>query len=275
MEAHAPQPAADLGRMLVEQYRTAANLNARIEVHRRLSVNPYGWTRWLFDRIAAAGPLVLELGCGSANVWRENLARVPAGWQVILTDRSAGMIAAAQRGLGPAADRFRFAVADAQEIPCGDGSVHTVIANHMLYHVADLDRALQEIRRVLRPGGRLFCSTIGRGHMRELSMWSQQFGLTAFGESNAQMAERFGLETGADRLARWFTAVTLHRYADALAVTAAEPLIAYLLSSLPADAVTAQSEQLAAFARFVSEACAARGALHITKASGLFEAVRA
>ena len=50
--------------LIAEQYRDASNLNARIEIHRRFSANPYGWTRWLFDLIgAAAGPDVLELGC--------------------------------------------------------------------------------------------------------------------------------------------------------------------------------------------------------------------
>jgi SAM-dependent methyltransferase len=38
----------------------------------------------------------------------------------------------------------------------------------MLYHVPDLDLALSEIRRVLRPGGRLVAATYGEGNLREL-----------------------------------------------------------------------------------------------------------
>ena len=43
---------------------------------------------------------------------------------------------------------------DIQQIPYPDGSFDTAIANFMLYHVPDLPRAIGEVRRVLRPGGR-------------------------------------------------------------------------------------------------------------------------
>jgi hypothetical protein len=78
--------------LIAEQYRDASNLNARIQIHRRFSTNTYGWTRWLFDIIgAAAGPDVLELGCGQGNLWAQNLGRVPADWRITLTDFSPGM----------------------------------------------------------------------------------------------------------------------------------------------------------------------------------------
>ncbi len=259
--------------LISDQYRDAGNLNARIEIHRRFSTNGYGWTRWLFDIIGGApGPRVLELGCGPASLWTANLARVPPDWQITLSDFSPGMVAAAERGLGEDAGRFRFQVVDAQEIPLDDGSYDTVIANHMLSHVPDLNKALSEIHRVLRPRGRLYASTIGREHLAELVEWNRRFGLNAI--SNEDIAERFGLETGAARLAPWFTAVTRHLYEDALIVTEAEPLIAYVLSSMSADQATAAADQLAAFAHFVDNELAARGSLRITKASGMFEAVK-
>jgi ubiquinone/menaquinone biosynthesis C-methylase UbiE len=59
-------------------------------------------------------------------------------------------------------------VADAAWIPLADGSMDAVIANHMLYHVSDRRRALAEIHRLLRPGGRLYATTNGLGHMAEL-----------------------------------------------------------------------------------------------------------
>jgi ubiquinone/menaquinone biosynthesis C-methylase UbiE len=259
--------------LISDQYRDAGNLNARIEIHRRFSTNGYGWTRWLFDIIAAApGPQVLELGCGPANLWVANLARVPADWQITLSDFSPGMVAAAKRSLGERAGRFRFQVMNAQEIPFDDGSCDTVVANHMLYHVPDLNKTLSEIRRVLRPGGRLYASTVGREHLAELAAWSRRFDLNAI--SNEDIAERFGLETGAARLTPWFAAVTRHIYEDALIVTEAEPLIAYVLSSMSADQAAAVADQLGAFAHFVDNELVAHGSLKITKASGLFEATQ-
>jgi hypothetical protein len=41
----------DPQKQLVEQYKTASNLNARIRLHQRFSTNPYGWHRWVFDQI--------------------------------------------------------------------------------------------------------------------------------------------------------------------------------------------------------------------------------
>jgi SAM-dependent methyltransferase len=261
--------------LIKDQYRDASNLNARIEIHRRFSTNPYGWTRWLFDFIgAAAGPEVLELGCGPAGLWAQNLSRVPADWRITLTDFSPGMLAEAQHTLVGAAGRFRFEVVDAQSIPFDDDSLDTVIANHMLYHVHDLNKALAEIHRVLRPGGRLYASTIGREHMHELDAWGRQFGLAALDAIglNEMVAGHFGLETGEAKLALWFRPITLHRYEDSLRVTETGPLMAYILSSIPASEAALAADKLAAYARFVENELAEKGSLHISKSSGLFEA---
>jgi SAM-dependent methyltransferase len=261
--------------LIKDQYRDASNLNARIEIHRRFSTNPYGWTLWLFDIIGAgAGPDVLELGCGPAGLWTQILSRVPADWRITLTDFSPGMVTDAQRTLGGAAGRFRFEVVDAQSIPFEDASFDTVIANHMLYHVPDLDKALAEIERVLRPGGRLYASTIGREHMRELDAWAWEFGLAPLDGIglNEMVAGRFGLETGEAKLAPWFQPIMLHTYKDALRVTETGPLMAYILSSIPASEAALATDKLAAYARFVENELAEKGSLHITKASGLFEA---
>ena len=152
-----------------EQYRDAGNLNARIALHARFSTNKQGWFAWVFDQLLATAPLsatqqacVVELGCGPAGLWSANRARLPAGWKLLLTDFSPGMAAQAQRAMGGDA-RFAVAVADATSIPVAGQAADAVLANHMLYHVADLRRALGEIRRVLKPGGRLFACHRGHG----------------------------------------------------------------------------------------------------------------
>ena len=138
---------------LHQQYRTDANLNARIDLHRRFTANSYPWHRWVFDHLAPpAAACVLELGCGPGDLWRENADRIPAGWDNTLTDFSEGMVAAAQRNLAEIGRVFAFRQADAQDLPFEAAAFDTVIANHMLYHVPDR-RALAEIRRVLKPGG--------------------------------------------------------------------------------------------------------------------------
>jgi ubiquinone/menaquinone biosynthesis C-methylase UbiE len=151
---------------LREQYATDANLQARIAIHARFSTNP-GWSRWLFEREAPPpGGRVLELGCGAATtLWGANLERIDPSWRLTLTDFSPGMIEAARAALG---DRAEYVVADAAKLPFADEPFDVVLANHMLYHVADRPRAFAEIRRVLVSGGALRAATNGDGHMQEL-----------------------------------------------------------------------------------------------------------
>ena len=168
---------------LARQYGDARNLNARLRLHQRYSVNRYGWQRWLFDRLVLpAKARLLDLGCGSGELWRENRARIPAGWRVTLADLSAGMLDAARHALAARPGRFALTNADAQDLPFPDDCFDGVLAMHMLYHVPDRPRALREIRRVLRPGGRLYASTVGEQHMAELS--------------RSQLARRFGIDLG-------------------------------------------------------------------------------
>jgi ubiquinone/menaquinone biosynthesis C-methylase UbiE len=260
----------DQAHLLRSQYQDATNFEARVELHRRFSVNGYGFHRWVFDHFTLGEESrVLELGCGPGNLWRSNLARIPAGWQITLTDFSPGMLEAARQRLG--AERFSLLVADAQALPFADASFDAVIANHMLYHVPDRPRALGEIRRVLKPAGRLFASTFGRAHMRELDDLVKkhlpQIPWKALGEST-----RFTLENGQEQLAPFFAQVTLDTYADALEVTEAEPLAAYVFSRSRGALFT--SELRESFTTALRRELAERGTIPITTASGLFTAVK-
>lgn len=206
---------------LREQYATDCNLRARLALHDRFSVRK-DWAEWLWEREAPrAGARILDLGCGPATLWRSMADRVDPTVSLTLVDFSPGMIEAAQKELGTRAD---YVVAEAEALPFDDGSFDAVIANHMLYHVADRPRALAEIRRLLVSGGTLHASTIGRGYLHEL------VALAPF--MNAERyAETFGLETGAEQLRPFFTDICVEHFDDALAVTDPEPLLAYIRSS--------------------------------------------
>ena len=71
-------------------------------------------------------------------------------------DPSAGMIGEAEANLTGQTDlvaRSTFRVADAVALPFEDKSFDVVLLLHVLYHVDDRRTALEEARRVLRPGG--------------------------------------------------------------------------------------------------------------------------
>lgn len=254
--------------LLNNQYKDSSKFNTRVELHRRFSINTQDWHLWVFDHLQfQEGYTALELGCGPGFLWRGNRTRIPASWQITLSDFSAGMLEEARQALGE--ERFTYCVADAQALPFSNESFDTVIANHMLYHVPDLARALSEIRRVLKPHGRFYASTIGREHMRELDELLDRAQFYPDWQNFKQRAP-FVLENGKEVLAPFFPHVELHIYEDALKVTEAEPLIAYALSGKLG--LTTNDDQRAALAALIEQEIAAHGSLHITKASGLFEA---
>ena len=256
---------SDQAYLLTRQYHNASNLEARIALHARFSVNTYDYYLWIFDHLdLPPQSRILELGCGTGRLWLENKDRIPEGWDVTLSDFSPGMLQEAQQTLRHSRRPFAFAVIDAQAIPYEDDSLDGVIANHMLYHVPDRPKALAEIRRVLRPGGKLYAATNGQAHLRELNDFLPER------TSDFGRAYGFHLENGRDQLAPWFSTIALHRYDDALIVTEAEPLIAFLLSTRIAS--TLDDDARAKLVGRVEQELAAHGAIHVTKVIGLFEA---
>lgn len=89
---------------------------------------------------------IVEIGCG--NGW--NMSRfVQYGHTAIGLDTVPERVELAQAH-GPAL------LSDGLELPFANQSVDLVYIQHVLHHIGDVDRALFEVRRILRPGGILF-----------------------------------------------------------------------------------------------------------------------
>lgn len=258
-----------------DQYRDSRNLDARATLHRRFTVAAVEWLPWVFDHLVLqAGERVLDCGCGPGWLWRENLDRIPAACDVTLVDLSQGMVAAAEAALARSGRDFHCQVANIEALPFDDGTFDVVVANHMLYHVANRPRALAEVQRVLIPGGRFYAATNGRNHMRELAEMGHNLLLLGQHENVSDsdpISRTFGLENGREQLEPWFSDVTLHIYESSLAVTEVEPLLDYALSSSEARASVTEA-MLAEVRRTVERTIADKGAFHISKESGLFMA---
>lgn len=96
---------------------------------------------------AVAGSIVLELGCGTGE-YTERLAA--SGASLVALDLVPDLIRVAAARALPAP--VRFVLGDAEALPFQDASFDGVVGNAVLHHLR-LAPALQEIRRVLRPGG--------------------------------------------------------------------------------------------------------------------------
>lgn len=100
-----------------------------------------------------AGRRILDAGCGSGPLFEALRER---GALVSGFDKSAGMVEVAKRRLGADAD---LRVVDlAGPLPYADNSFDDVIASLVLHYLEDWGPTLTEIKRVLRPGGRLIAS---------------------------------------------------------------------------------------------------------------------
>ena len=253
-------------RSLKTQYQNAANISARIRLHREYSVNPKGWFPWLLEQCELhEGMRILEIGCGNGALWSENRDWLPEHMQVVLSDKSDGMLRDVQRELGED-ERFSYERFDCNEIPYGEAAFDLVIANHVLFYCEDIPQVLSECKRVLRPNGQFLCSTYGRNHMKEITELVQRFNKDIVLSADC-LYEHFGLENGAEILRTFFPKAEKHIYKDAIEIDEPEPLISYILSC-HGNQNQLLLDQYKEFGEFVSQQM--RGGFHITKEAGAF-----
>jgi ubiquinone/menaquinone biosynthesis C-methylase UbiE len=254
-----------------DQYKDSSNLDARVAIHQRFSTNTYGWMNWVFDHILdlPANAKILEWGCGPGYLWKENASRIPASWDITLSDLSSGMLDSAWRNLVVTGRNYKFKEIDAQEIPFGDETFDAVIANHMLYHVPDRVKAIAEIKRILKTGGHFFATTVGDNHLKEITDWFRRIHKSEVWESFANL---FTLENGLEQLKPFFPNVRVSRYEDNLHVTELEPLIAYFRSGIRAGELS--EDEFAKLKTDLKKELEEKGRIFITKDSGLFEAIK-
>ena len=107
------------------------------------------WRSRVAKRVAAkSGQIILDLAAGTGS---SSIAFAKPGVKVIATDFSEGMLSVGRKR-HPELD-FRFA--DATKLPFEDESVHAVTISFGLRNVVDVPKALGEMFRVLKPGGRV------------------------------------------------------------------------------------------------------------------------
>lgn len=111
-----------------------------------------GWRRSAAALAAPRDALVLDLGAGTGDLTRELLRQEAR--EVISADFSPEMLAAGSAKLQQEGRQVSWLVADATRLPFADESFDRVISGFLLRNLVDLPAGLQEMVRVLKPGGR-------------------------------------------------------------------------------------------------------------------------
>lgn len=126
--------------------------------YERLGLAP--WREWL---VAGAGGLTLDVGCGTGR----NLPRYAAGIRVVALDPAWDSLQRARRR----APYVPLVQASVEALPFSDGTFDTVVSGLVFCSVGDPRRGLAEVKRVLRPDGRLRMLE----HVRSRRPWKARF----------------------------------------------------------------------------------------------------
>lgn len=110
------------------------------------------------------GKRILDVGCGDGAL---TVRLAAEGADVTGLDADPCMLAAARARAKTSGTATTFVDGDIRSLPFADGSFDTVMAITVLCFVGDAERVVQEMARVLRPGGRLVLGELGR-----YSLWA-------------------------------------------------------------------------------------------------------
>lgn len=214
------------------QYSTSNGLNTRIAFHDMYSTNKYGYGNWILSNYEISeGAKVLEVGCGTANIWVGHDDLIAKCELLTLTDMSEGMLSTARENIGERKN-VAYALADIQDIPFEDDSFDAVIANSMLYHVPNIECGIHEVRRVLRNEGVFYCATYGENNFTDvLADWFELDG------ESFRPNHNFTMQNGEQKLKEVFTNVEANFYEDSLHITNIEDLTDYLRSLVSLKAI--------------------------------------
>jgi demethylmenaquinone methyltransferase/2-methoxy-6-polyprenyl-1,4-benzoquinol methylase len=121
------------------------------------------WKRFAVEASGVrAGGRVLDIAGGTGDLARLFAARVGSGGRVVLTDRNAAMLRRGRDRLLDAGLLLPLAQCDAEALPFAAGSFDCVSVAFGLRNMTRKERALAEMRRVLRPGGRVLILEFSR-----------------------------------------------------------------------------------------------------------------
>lgn len=265
--------------LTTQMYANDDPLSVRIRTHELYTQPQVDFNAWVLDHIPWRGDeAVLDIGCGAGSYAEPVCSRLSQRGRLISGDLSMGMLQ--DVAAKPLPGGVILLNADVAHLPLPDACCDVALANHMLYHVPDIERAMVEIRRVLRPGGHLIAATNASDSMEtffdEVTAASQALGYP-FEIPVSPLRVRFTLESGAASIEPFFERVERYILESALVFPKAAPALAYINSTRPVyepqlpqgltwEALMEQAE------RQIDAQVVAQGTYRVSKTTGVFVA---
>ena len=211
-----------------KQYKKSRWLEARIAIHKRFGTDKQSFHEWVWDHLDVKRPVsILDVGCGTAQFWNENYNKLPNGSTLLLTDFSEGMIEKAKKHV--IGKKIAFEVAEIENLPYDDNNFDIVMCHHVVYHADDKDKALKELKRVVKKDGIVTITTNNKNHMLNIYEIGKSL------DKNFPTDRNIDSFTGeiADRmLPHYFRDVIKHTSNELLKVTDADVMIDYVKSTV-------------------------------------------
>lgn len=216
---------------LREQYRTTSSWRTRKETHEQYTYPQVDFAAWAMDLIDWRGDeRVLDVGCGPGQHYKYIAQRWPSV-QYYGVDFSFGMIAEHP-------NQESLARGNMERLPFPDNTFDIVMANHVMYLAPDVEAAILETQRVLKPGG-IFVATTNsiqtmpqfRELFRRALLLVSPPGVSRSIQVPMPLHQRFALENGSRMLARRYFAVVRHDLPGTFVFDEVDPIMEYLEST--------------------------------------------
>lgn len=214
---------------LKKQYANDSNLNARARLHYLYNVNRQPLQEWFFEHVSFPNNAhILELGCGNGSLWEGHTDKLDGNTKLTMTDYSKGMVDIVREKFN-ANSKISFEIADAQNLTFSSQSFDIVIANHTLHHVNNIDLAISEIARVLKPNGVFYATTNGT---KGLENYFYEI-IQKVSHTNRAFSEPlpFNLENAHNLLSRHFSKIAKTDFHNSLSITSVADLMEWLEAS--------------------------------------------
>jgi SAM-dependent methyltransferase len=269
----------DKAHLLTHDYGSTEDYKVRSSGWEQFRVNPVELVTWVLGPLSLEGSsAILDVGCGLGRFALAAAERAP-GARVVAVDISAAMVDAVSMAARDRQLAIETSVAGIEELPFSSETFDVVLCNYVLYHVESIPKALDELLRVLKPGGRLVSVVPSFRWLHELIDWQDRALLRLGHDIHHPLfkptgTDRFCEENATRLLVERSRVVSRERYDGTMRFPSVEMLLHHYRHTMRFKNAVAMGIDADALAREVGslmgETLAREGRLQVTSLSTCF-----